>query len=480
MKATVPPTARACLTGALFVALLAVAWAVISEPAAGKSPLDRLSLLALLKAGKYDNLDRYLGRLQEDYERGDQGEAKLENAFASFASADPDLQARLDAWIGRRPQSFAARLARGEYYRHLARISLRNGSPESEADDHSGAANELLSLARRDVKAAIERRPRLGIAYATLIHIAMAENAIDQADRWFSLGLEADPGSASLRRAYLLSLRPWRRPDQDPVELMAKLDELVQDLGGAHAGAPDLAALRGFRAYVTAELLRRQRRYSQAAHYYREALAQGSDPLYLRGAGINALHSANAVSAVGFFSEALALRPQSPALLDWRAHALWSLGNHETALADWRLALSIDPGNPDILYGYAQALRDRGQAELAAEVLSHAAHFALDNAQLRGLRGHMLLRELDRPGDAIADLRFAVERNPHADDSWRAYAEALYRSNDCDGAAKAIIAFQRLCTSGTKCSDNDVAWARNALRGTRDPDICPVYGILGP
>jgi tetratricopeptide (TPR) repeat protein len=280
--------------------------------------------------------------------------------------------------------------------------------------------------------------------------------------------------------SYDRKLRPWLRPDQDPVELMAKLRTLAQDYGDARQEDPDLAALQGFPAYVTAELLRRQRRHSQADRYYREALAQGRDWLYLRGAGINALQSAKAVAAVGFFSEALALRPQNPALLDWRAHALWSLCNHETALADWQLALSLDPGNSSVLFGYAQALRDLDRAELAAEMLDHAVPFAEDDPQIRSLRGQVLLADLNRPSDAIDDLRMAVELDPHAGASWRAYAEALYRANDCDGAASAIITYQRLCANGTRCAEDDLAWAKKTLRSTRDPDTCPVYGILGP
>ena len=65
-------------------------------------------------------------------------------------------------------------------------------------------------------------------------------------------------------------------------------------------------------------------------------------------------------------------------------------------------------------------------------------------------------------------------------DSWRAYAEALYRSNDCERAAIAIATYQRLCSNGTRCAEGDLNWAREALSGTRDPDICPVHGILGP
>ena len=480
MIATAPPKARAGLTAALFVVLAAAAWTALSQPAAGKAAWDRLSLLALLDTAEYERLDAYLVGLQWRYERGEHSEAKLENAFAAFASADPELQPKLDAWIERRPRSFAAHLARGEYYRHLGWIGLQNGTLYTQATSIPVSANEFLSLARQDVQAAIETHPRLGIGYAALINIAMAENAGAEADRWFRVGIEANPGSVSIRRAYLLSLRPWQRPDQDPVELMAKLDALVQDLRETHEDAPDLAALRGFHAYITAELLRRQRRHNQASRYYRDTLAEGSDWVFLRGAGINAFQSANQVAAIRFFTDALALRPQDPRLLNSRAHALWSLGNHETALDDWKFALSIDPGNPHILYGYAEALRSLGRAERAAEVIAGATPFAQNSPKVRGLRGRMLLVDLGRPREAIPDLRYAVGLDPHAGESWRAYAEALYRSNDCDAAATAIVTYQRLCANGTRCPDGDLMWAEDALRGTRDPDICPVYGILGP
>ena len=480
MTATVPRKVRTCLTAALFLALVAAVWTALSQPAAAKAARDRLSLLALLEAAEYERLDDYLVSLRTEYEHGEQSEGELENAVAAFASADPGLQPKLEAWIERRPQSFAAHLARGEYYRHLGRIGLQNGPLYPQAAEIPESSSGFFALARQDLQAAIQRQSRLGIGYAALIDIAMAENAGGEADRWFRLGIEADPGSVSLRRAYLLSLRPWQRPDQDPAELMAQLDALVKDLHETPEVNPDLAALRGFHDYVTAELLRRQRRHSQASRYYRDALAEGSDWVFLRGAGINAFQSARQVAAIGFFTDALALRPQDPRLLDSRAHALWSLGNHETALADWRLALSIDPGNAHILYGYAQSLRSLGRAETAAEAIAGAIPFAQNSPKILGLRGQMLLADLGRPRDAVADLRTAVELDPHAGESWRAYAEALYRSNDCDGAAAAIVTYQRLCTNGTRCAEGDLIWAREALRGTRDPDICPVYGILGP
>jgi tetratricopeptide (TPR) repeat protein len=484
MIVTIPAKARGCMSAALVVVLVATAWTAFGRPAEGQAVgepgHDRQSLLALLEAAEYERLNAHFVGLQGRYESGEIPESELQNAIAAFASSDPDLETRLTSWVERHPQSFAARLARGEFYRHLGRIGVPDGTSHRPPTEARGTANGYLALARQDVEAATERHPRLGVAYAALVNVAMAEGKGLEADRWFALGVAAAPRSVSLRRAYLLSLRPWRRPDQDPVELMASLDALVEDLREADEASPDLAALAGFHDYITAELLRRQRRYSQASRHYREALAQGRDWVYLRGAGINALQSAKKIAAVGFFSDALSLRPQDPQLLESRAHALWALGSHETALSDWRLALATDPGNPHILYGYAQALRSLGRAEAAAQAIAGAAAFALNSPKIRSLRGQMLLSELGRPREAVPELRAALELDPHAGDSWRAYAEALYRSNDCERAASAIVTYQRLCSNGTRCAEDDLNWARDALSGTRDPEICPVHGILGP
>ena len=88
--------------------------------------------------------------------------------------------------------------------------------------------------------------------------------------------------------------------------------------------------------------------------------------------------------------------------------------------------------------------------------------------------------EFDRPREALAELRTAIDLDPDAGESWRAYAEALLRVNDCNAAASAIGSYQRICANGTRCPAIDLQWAEDALLSTRDPDICPVHGILGP
>lgn len=479
MTATVPPLARICLAAALFVALSAAAAIAPARLMGGGGP-DRLALLTALRSGDYARLDRYLTLLQDDYEKGALPEARLELAYRAFASADPLLRLKLDEWIYRQPRSFAARLARSEYLAHLGRLRHR-AQPQTVAGAESGhSPSELLAQARHDLLTALDQRPRLGIAYGILIDIAMFEGRLARADSWFDLGVEADAGSAALYRAYLLSLRPWRRPDVSPDEVLSRLDQVVEELGETVAAGPDLTTLQGFSNFVTAELLRRQRRYEQAEQYYAEALKHGEDWLYLRQAGINAFQSQRFVDALRRLTDALKLRPESPTLLDWRARTHWALGNREPALTDWLLALSLDPKNPDILLGHAQALRDLGQIQAAAHALDEATLLGRDHLAVRRLRGQLLMSDFDRPQEAIPDLRRAVELDPYGRDSLRAYAEALYRSKQCGAASDALLSYQRLCENGNRCAEEDLNWAKEALRGTRAPDVCPADGVLGP
>ncbi len=479
MTATVPPWARICVAAALFVAL-SVEAAVAPARLLGSGGPDRLALLAALRSGDYARLDRYLTQLQDDYESGTGSEARLERAYRAFASADPVLRPKLDEWVYRQPRSFAARLARSEYLAHLGRLRHRTQPPPPTGGPPEPAPSELLAQARHDLLTALDQRPHLGIAYRTLIDIAMFEGKIARADSWFDLGLEADPGSAALHRAYLLSLRPWRRPDDSPDQVLARLNQVVEGLAAEDDIKPDLAVLRGFPDFVTAELLRRQRRHDQAERYYAEALKYGDDWLFLRQAGINAFQEGRFVETLRRMSYALVQRPENPTLLDWRARTHWALGNREPALRDWLLALSLDPMNPDILLGHAQALRDLGQIEAAAHALDEATLLGRDHLAVRRLRGQLLMSDFNRPEDAIPDLRRAVELDPYGRDSLRAYAEALYRSKRCEAASEALASYRRLCENGNRCAEEDLNWAREALRGTRRPDGCPAYGVLGP
>jgi tetratricopeptide (TPR) repeat protein len=480
MKPTAPRTWRPWLAGALASLLLALMAGSPGRALPDEGGPDRLALLRMLRAGDYARLEAHLTHLQTAYEDGAGSDAVVAYAFETFASADPDLEPQFEGWLSRYPRSYAARAARALYFRHLGRITLA-GPEQSTAEEVNGAqASGYSARATADLEAALERHPQLGVAHAILIDLAAAAGDPQAADRAMGAGLQADPGSFTIRRSYLLALQPWRRPHAEPEQLLAALEVFVDRIAEDSVGLPALRPLTGFGAFVTAELLRRQRRHQQAESYYAEALAAGADRAYLQQQAINAFRQGRFADALKGFDRALVLWPQSAELLDRRARTRRALGDLEMAHADWKLALALDPWNPNILLVQAAAFRNMERPQEAAAALDRAVRYGAHDPRVWEARGRLLLHALDRPKAAAADLRRATELDPHAAEAWRGYAEALLRTKQCDTAAGALTRYQRLCANGVRCAPENVHWAETALLGTRDPGDCPVYGILGP
>lgn len=452
------------LAAAGLVALAAAASGLAATPAAGSAAgrPDRLALLELLRAGDFERLEQEISGLGAG-ERG--SDEALAAGFASFASADPRLEAPLARWLAARPRSYIPRLARASYERHLGALTPQGGH---------------WSRAREDLKAAIALSPRVGLAYAWLADLALAEGDPGAADDWLERGRAAAPGSLVLRRAQLQALHPWRRAETEPAEVLAALERILEEIGAEAAARPSLAPLTGYADFVTAELLRRQRRYEQAAAYYGRALEAGADPVYLRQRGVNAFFQGRPRAARDSFEAALALSPQDPELLDWRARAAAALDESSAALADWRAALTLDPFNPRILINQARFLRALGDFAAAETALARALRYGADDAWVRRARGRFFLATRGQPKAALADLSRATELAPHDGDGWFMYARALFEARQCEKAAEVLATYAGLCGNGVRCAPGQLAWAERARQGTRDPGVCPVYGIIGP
>ena len=86
------------------VGLGAGMWSPIGAARADPPPV-RLELLRLLQERNFDQLEIHLKGYQDDYRAGNISDQVLEQAYYSFASADPELEPDLDAWIAAWPDS---------------------------------------------------------------------------------------------------------------------------------------------------------------------------------------------------------------------------------------------------------------------------------------------------------------------------------------------------------------------------------------
>lgn len=470
-----------------FLAL--IAWAgVVPESLAG----ERAELLQLLHQEKFEELDARFEAYFKRYRAGEISDHHIEQAYHAFASADPGLQSKLDAWIAARPDSAPARTARGVYNTHLGLIGRGIALARNTPKQRFKIMRNYFSTARSDFMAVLELEPQHSIAYGSLILLSMVLSAPETADTLVHAGLEADPRSFVIRRRYLYSLTPWwrrySRSAQDGKSLIERLRAWVQ--GGEGDDMPDairafvaaierdsqenpaLSPLKGFVDYVQGELLARKRHREQAIEHYENARQFGDYWLYHRDRGMNLYYLDRYEDAVASFTRALEAWPEKPTTLDWRAQAYRRLGQLDKAFDDWETALSLDPSNPEILVQLAYALREVKRYEDVVNVLDRALVYGEYDDDVRDARGRILLYELGRPADAIEDLRWATELKPNSKRYWYNYSLALYRIRDCK-AAEALATYREVCAAGAACAEKKVAWAGEVIAYLKHTRICP-------
>jgi hypothetical protein len=100
--------------------------------------VDRAALRSLLWHRRYQELTRAFAELQGDFEADAKREYWPMDAGDAFASAEPELRDRLDAWVAATPDSFAPYLARGTYW--VAVGFARRGGRFTEDTTHDEMA----------------------------------------------------------------------------------------------------------------------------------------------------------------------------------------------------------------------------------------------------------------------------------------------------------------------------------------------------
>lgn len=429
------------------------------DTALARSP-ERLELLGLLQERQFDELEGRLAGYLQGYRAGEISDHVLERAYNAFASADPALERLLDEWIAARPESYSARMGRANYFQHLGLVY--RGHRRRTPKDRGPLMSESFARAKSDLAAALEINPHLGVAYGSLIVIGMVLGKHAEVDALVRTGLEADPRSFTIRRRYLYSLVPrWRAGTEKPFEAIRNF---VAEVERDAVDNPALLPLKGFVDFAVAGALAWRGRREEAVAHFEKALRFGDYWWYLDRQGYNYYWLQRYDDAVASFTRALKAWPQVPGTLDWRARSWRKLGQLDRGFADWDSALSLDPANPRILVQVAYGLRDLQRYDAVLSTLDRAMLYGADDENVRDARGRILLYELERPAESIADLRRATELNPRKKKYWYNYGLALYRIKDCE-AVPALTTYLKVCEAGAKCKADNPEWASEVIAG---------------
>jgi tetratricopeptide (TPR) repeat protein len=498
---------------ALFVAFcvtfLAVAGVFVfplfaSPPVAavGSAPLNlptRGHLVSLLKAGQYVELDGVLTELQERYEAGRIREGYLTYAFESFGRVDPAMAVQLENWRKTYPDSFAPQLALGLYSLKQAwairgeKIGILTNLEQFKAMER------FLDESNKAMWGAIEKRPKLPIAWATLITTEMGVGDRRAIDTIYDSARRHVPDSSILHHRYHYALSPkWggsaifqfalrlelrRRYANDPAYRWVqfytdkeRIDEILfrpplpwfsQILlkFGANAMAQGLS---DFIDAAKKKMFDEESQEKPAAEALRiiDRILPYWDDAWLRKRRGDALYALERTDEV--ISEYAKAIEMSPDWVEARVGMTRILGLHNRyrdAHEHWRAAIEVDPYDPDLIVKYATFLSGIHEREQAGKQLEKALVYGAHDDDVRVQIGR-LYWVLGLNDHALAEIRKATELVPENAENWYFFGLALERTKSCD-AINAYKTYLKLCQQWG-CPAREKWVVRNEIKNITD------------
>lgn len=137
--------------------------------------------------------------------------------------------------------------------------------------------------------------------------------------------------------------------------------------------------------------------------------------------------------AIRCFRQVVALRPNSGEAHADLGHALSRNDELAEAIAELRKAVGFSPKLASAHFLLAETLSRTGQIALAVPEYEAAARLNPKSSEFRVKYAAAIAKE--RPRDAIAELRKAIELDPGSHDAHQALGAVLQRTRDVEGAA---------------------------------------------
>lgn len=165
-------------------------------------------------------------------------------------------------------------------------------------------------------------------------------------------------------------------------------------------------------AYGLGVLADRAGQETQALEYYRQALRLQPDYESAAAGMVAILTRRSPNEALAFIEPLAAKYPTNLSLQALHAEVLVAAQRHDKVWEAARRALRCDERFVPAMIPLVKASLKQGRLELASAILDQAIEIAPNHAELRYLKGRMLLDEDGRTRDALAELRKAVELRP--------------------------------------------------------------------
>ncbi len=290
---------------------------------------NKLTILAKLRQKDFSGLDAEFEGYQQAFEKNPSAELNEKLAFDSFATDDTSVGDFLAQWIKAKPESFAAHLARGCYLSWRGWRTRGNLLDRGAAPTQSNTMQNYFDRSAVDLKTALTIRPKLSIAYATLLSDARAEEDHAAEKTIESDALGAIPTSFLIREEAMENRYPrWGGDHQAMADFAQQSQAYAKE-------NPCLHWLLGFVDRDQGEMLAIDGELDKSIDALTQAIQRGGDYAgFYFSRGESYLHRERYEEALADFERANELSPQDPELLVRRAATFARLERPKDALAD--------------------------------------------------------------------------------------------------------------------------------------------------
>ena len=473
--------------------VLTLAVLTLSSYASPALSQSKHEIVEIATRGDFEALERRLTSLQEAFEADGSGEHRIDRAFNAFKTSDPALKKRLDQWVERYPNSYAALTARSVNQIHLGWLSRGTRSGWDTHPEQFAAMERYFDAAQRDLEAALELNDKIAKAYERLMEYELSfgrrmfgETFVSFVLEWL-FGPESIFGRhAKLRRIYKNGLAVL--PNSSSLHF-SRLRSLDRNWGGSDRQVDEFFEL----AEREAPFNLGYREVSLWRDYYLANRAYNED---------------RDVEALRLIDKAIRAKDTVEAS-EKRARILWALGRQPEALRELRRGAELDPEQSDVRalmsrYLLAPPRRNENEEEALRQLDAALRRDPLHPRRLER-RARLLLR-LGRPDDAERDLEnafafgryeprvhatkgqfFMARKNtrraseayrqardlaPNEKWYWQQYERTLHELCDCEYLVVSVR-YLEMCLKDGRCNEQSISAKTSYNQHFKQRNNCP-------
>ena len=302
---------------------------------------ERQTVVNLLQAGQFTQLDQRYETFQRQYEQGQMNDRDLTLQYQAFYDTSPENEAYLNQWVNKNPKSYPARLARGIYYLKVG-VEKRGGKwVKDTPPENMVELSRYLDLSNADLVDSLPLTAKPIVSLVNLLRSSMHRDGKRANRMWLEYGNRVDPKNYGVRRRYMQTLTPrWGGSYEE-------MWQFLKECHDQHIPDEHLRVLESKILLDQAEVLCDQGQPEKGLPMYKKVLALlgGIDIPEKVKALEGIIASRDKSRSLEDFSqeieEVLRIAPTESRILGYRAWIRFKQGRVEEGLKDYSMAAEL-------------------------------------------------------------------------------------------------------------------------------------------